>query len=66
MLLESINLLKWVFLLLEKNCELGVNVLILGLINLGDKIKIAALACVTKNWLIPNSILAGVPAQIKK
>lgn len=48
-----------------KNCELGANAVILGPIKLGDNIKIGALACVTKDCLIPNSILVGVPAEIK-
>ena len=45
------------------NCSLGANAVILGPVILSDNINIGALACVTKNCLIPGTTLVGVPAR---
>lgn len=48
------------------NCDIGVGAKIIGNITLGNNVKIAAGAVVTKSFSENNVLLAGVPAQIVK
>jgi serine acetyltransferase len=45
-------------------CNMGANSCIIGPLQLGSNLKIAALACVVKSYCEDNLILVGVPAKI--
>ena len=47
------------------NCNLGGNAIIVGPLKIGANIKIGASACVVKDCLLDNSVLVGVPAEVK-
>jgi serine acetyltransferase len=58
--------LKNISYTIGKNCNLGANACIIGPLQLGDNIQVAACACVVKSHTESNSVLAGVPAKILK
>lgn len=51
-------------LVIGDNCILGANAVILGPLKLADRIKVGALACVTKDCLESRVKLVGIPAKI--
>lgn len=48
------------------NVDIGFGAIVIGDIEIADGCKISAGAVVNKSCLIPNSILAGVPAKVVK
>ena len=50
--------------IIGNNCNIGANACIIGPLQLGNDIKIAAMACVVKSFYDDNLSLIGVPAKI--
>ena len=51
-------------IIIGNNCNIGANACIIGPLQLGNDIKIAAMACVVKSFYNDNLSLIGVPAKI--